>query len=65
MIIIDVQKIIDTPEVLDAIGDNAEIMINYLSRCGVALTDDGQRQIILYTGCTVNDDGTVVAGDWQ
>jgi len=55
MIIIDVQKIIDTPEVLAAIGDD-------ISMCGVSLND--MRQIVLYTGYTVNTAGEVVIGEW-
>lgn len=64
MIIVDVQKIIETPEVLAAIGETEQDVVDYLSHCGVALTDDSTRQIVLYTGCTVNDNGVVVAGDW-
>tara|TARA_Y100000310_G_scaffold301770_1_gene338532 strand:- start:390 stop:560 length:171 start_codon:yes stop_codon:yes gene_type:complete len=55
MIIIDVQKIIDTAEVLDAIGDD-------ISSSGVSLND--MRQIVLYTGYTVNAAGEVVIGEW-
>lgn len=55
MIIIDVQKIIDTPEVLAAIGDD-------ISMCAVSLND--MRQIILYTGYTVTADGSIKPGEW-